>query len=303
MTLIATPITPRFGAEISGVDISKPLDAETVQALIAQQDKWGVTVYRNTGLNDESQIAFARNFGHLESLPPREGRPRLYLFNAGNLNAQGEINRDPSALTYRKGDMIFHSDSSFMDMRTSYSMLRAVEVPASGGPTEFADTRSAYDDLPQEVKDKIETLECEHSLWWSRKQGGAEITHEQIMERHRPIHKMVHVHAGSGRKVIYTGSHCYKVVGWSWEESRELIDYLNAHATQPQYVISVDYAMGDMVIWDNLSCFHKGGQFDWNERRDMRRATVREALAPEAEDDPFGELFRSAPRIEPAKAF
>jgi alpha-ketoglutarate-dependent 2,4-dichlorophenoxyacetate dioxygenase len=302
MTITATPISPRFGAEISGVDISRPLDPETIARLIALQDQWGVTVYRNTGLDDESQVAFAKNFGHLESLPPRDGRPRIYLFNAGNLDANGEINRAPSAMTYRKGDMIFHSDSSFMDLRTSYSMLRAVEVPASGGPTAFADTRTAYDDLPQDVKARIETLECEHSLWWSRKQGGADITHEMIEERHRPVHKLVHVHTGSGRRTIYAGAHCYRVVGWGWDESRELIDYLNAHATQPEYVISVDYAVGDMVIWDNLATFHRGAGFNWDERRDMRRATVREAPAPDVEDDPFGELFRSAPRIEPASA-
>jgi len=297
MTITATPLSPRFGAEISGVDISRPLDAETVQALIAQQDQWGVTVYRDTGLDDDTQVAFAKNFGHLESLPPREGRPRIYLFNAGNLGPDGEINWAESAMRYRKGDMLWHTDSSFMDLRTSYSMLRAVEVPASGGPTCFADARSAYDDLPQDVKDKIENLQCEHSLWWSRKQAGADISREQIEERHRPIHGLVHVHKGSGRKTIYAGAHCYKVVGWGWEESRELIDYLMAHATQDKYTIKVDYAVGDMVIWDNLAVFHRGGGFEWSERRDMRRATVREAPAPEVEDDPFGELFRNAPPI------
>ncbi|RIV81368.1 TauD/TfdA family dioxygenase [Aurantiacibacter xanthus] len=291
----AKPLSPRFGAEIVGVDISKPLDPETIRELIALQDQWGVTVYRDTGLDDEGQIRFAGYFGHLESLPPRDGRPRQFLFNAGNLDKDGEINRAPSALTYRKGDMIFHTDSSFMDLRTSYSMLRAVEVPPSGGPTCFVDARTAYDDLSDDVKAKIADLECEHSLWWSRKQGGAEITREMIEERHRPVHKLVHTHAGSGRKMVYAGAHCYRVVGWSWGESRALIDYLNAHATQDKYIISVDYAVGDMVIWDNLACLHRGGGFNWDERRDMRRATVREAAAPEQPDDPFGELFSNAP--------
>ncbi len=302
MAITATPLTPRFGAEIAGVDIAQPLDQATIRALIALQDQWGVTVYRDTGLDDAAQVRFARYFGHLESLPPREGRPRIYLFNAGNLGPDGQINWAESAIRYRKGDALWHTDSSFMDLRTSYSMLRAVEVPASGGPTCFADARSAYDDLPQAVKDRIDNLECEHSLWWSRKQAGAEITREQIEERHRPVHKMVHVHEGSGRKCLYLGAHCYRVVGWSWEESRELIDWLNDFATQDQYQIKVDYAVGDMVIWDNLACYHRGGGFDWNERRDMRRATVREAPAPETEDDPFGELFKDAPEIVAAKA-
>ncbi len=297
MSITATPLSPRFGAEISGVDIARPLDHETVRALVALQDKWGVTVYRDTGLDDDGQVAFAKNFGHLESLPPRDGRPRLYLFNAGNLGPDGQINWAESAMRYRKGDMLWHTDSSFMDLRTSYSMLRAVEVPASGGPTCFADGRSAYDDLPQEMKDRIEHLECEHSLWWSRKQAGADISREQIEERHRPVHSLVHVHKGSGRKTIYAGAHCYKVVGWDWDESRALIDYLNDFATQDKYTISVDYAVGDMVIWDNLAVFHRGGGFEWSERRDMRRATVREAPAPKVEDDPFGELFRNAPPI------
>ena len=297
MSITATPLSPRFGAEISGVDISKPLDPETVQALIAEQDRWGVTVYRDTGLDDDAQVRFAKYFGHLESLPPRDGRARIYLFNAGNLRPDGQINWEESAMRYRKGDMLWHTDSSFMDLRTSYSMLRAVEVPASGGPTCFADGRWAYDDLPQDVKDKIEDLECEHSLWWSRKQAGADITREQIEERHRPVHKLVHVHKGSDRKTIYAGAHCYKVVGWNWEESRELLDYLMAHATQDKYTIKVDYAVGDMVIWDNLAVFHRGGGFEWSERRDMRRATVREAPAPDVEDDPFGELFSNAPPI------
>jgi alpha-ketoglutarate-dependent 2,4-dichlorophenoxyacetate dioxygenase len=294
---IATPISPRFGAEISGVDITQPLSDDLKREVIAHQDRWGVTVYRATGLDDEGQIRFARNFGHLESLPPRDGQPRQFLFNAGNLDKNGEINWSENAITYRKGDMIFHTDSSFMDQRTSYSMLRAVEVPASGGPTEFADARSAYDDLPQDMKDRIEHLECEHSLWWSRAQGGAEITRESIEARHRPVHRLVHVHAGTGRKTIYAGAHCYRVVGWTWEESRALIDYLNAHVTQEKYVISIDYAVGDMVIWDNLCTFHRGAGFDWSQRRDMRRATVREAPAPSQGDDPFADLLANAPDI------
>lgn len=299
MTITATPITPKFGAEITGVDFSQPISPELARELIALQDKWGVTVYRGTGLDDERQIAFSRHFGHLERLPERLGLKHRELFSAGNLGPDGQVNMDPAAMTYRKGDMIFHSDSSFIDQRSAYSMLLCHEAPSWGAATWFADTRSAYEDLPQAVKDQIENLECEHSLLWSRKQAGADISHEQILERHRPVHKLVHVHAGSGRKVIYAGSHCYRIAGKSFEESRELIDMLNAHVGQEQYTFPVYYKPGDMSIWDNLCTNHRGSEWDWTERRDMRRTTVREAPAPEGGDDPFGDLLGAMPAIVP----
>lgn len=308
MTIKVEPILPRFGAEVSGVDISKPLDDATRKEIIAIQDKWGVTMWRNTGLDDESHIAFSRIFGHLERAPERPvskiGRfQHRELFSAGNLTDEGEINTNPTAITYRAGDRLWHTDSSFMDLRSAYSLLLAHEVPREGGATWFADTRSAYDDLPQDIKDKIENLECDHTLWWSRKQGGADITHEQINERRKSRHKMVHIHAGSGRKTLYVGAHAYQVVGMGWDESRELIDYLNAWATQPQYTFSVLYQPGDMVIWDNLCSYHRGGEFDYlNERRDMRRTTVREAAAPDVADDPFSDLFKEMPTLVTAKA-
>jgi alpha-ketoglutarate-dependent 2,4-dichlorophenoxyacetate dioxygenase len=300
MALTVKPILPRFGAEISGVDITKPLDAATQAEIINAQNKWGVTVYRNTGLNNESHIEFSRMFGYLERVPERTGALARHkyreLFDAGNLDSTGAINRDPAAILYRKGDRLWHTDSSFMPLRSAYSLLLAYEVPTKGGETWFADTRSAYDDLPQSTKDRIENLVGEHSLWWSRKQAGAPISEEEIDSRMKARHPVVHVHAGSGRKTMYVAAHMRDIVGMDREEGRKLISELIAHATQPQYIFSVKWNVGDMVIWDNLCSMHRGGEFDSaNERRDMRRTTVREAPAPAQPDDPFAELFSSVP--------
>jgi alpha-ketoglutarate-dependent 2,4-dichlorophenoxyacetate dioxygenase len=308
MSITVQPILPRFGAEVSGVDITQPLDAATRQAIIDIQNRWGITVWRNTGLVDETHIEFARIFGYLERLPERPSDSKIArhfhreLFSAGNLTAEGEINTAPSAITYRAGDRLWHTDSSFMDLRSAYSLLLAHEVPKVGGATWFADTRSAYDDLPQAMKDRLENLECDHTLWWSRKQGGADITIEQIEERRKSRHKVINTHV-SGRKALYLGAHAYQIVGMDWDESRALIDELNAWATQEQYIFSVLYQPGDMVIWDNLCSYHRGGEFDYlNERRDMRRATVREAPEPDQADDPFGALFKEMPAMVRAKA-
>ena len=308
MEISVKPLSVRFGAEVFGIDLSQPLDLVTRDRLIKIQDQWGVTVYRNTGLNDAGHVAFSRHFGLLETAPAPAGRKRRLtlpeLFDASNLNPEGEITKDAAAITYRKGDRLFHCDSSFMPLRTSYSMLLAHEVPNQGGATWFADLRSAYDDLPEAMKSRLEGLVGEHSLWWSRKQAGAAIAMQDIDERSKARHPLIHTHTGSARKVLYIGAHLLDIIGMPRADGRMLIDELIAFASQPKYLISVRYQRGDMTIWDNLACMHRGGEFDFeNERRDMRRTTVREAVANYANgDNAYSKLFEDMPSLVSAVA-
>jgi alpha-ketoglutarate-dependent 2,4-dichlorophenoxyacetate dioxygenase len=303
MPLQVTPILPRFGAECSGLDLTKPLSPEEVRQVTDAMDTWGVTVWRNTGMNDEQHVEFSRNFGYLERVPRREGvkfrLPFPELFDASNLNVEGEITQDPAAIQYRKGDRLWHTDSAFMEKRTSYSLLLAHDVPPEGGETSFADTRSAYDDLSQEMKDRLEGLVGINSLWWSRKMAGADIDDAEIEARPKAKHPLVHVHKGSGRKALFIAAHTMDIEGMPKKEGRALIKQLIEHATQPQYVFSVQWHVGDMVIWDNLCSMHRGGDFDYAKyKRDMRRTTVREGTEPhqlETGDDPFAELFAKPP--------
>ncbi len=299
MSLTITPLHPTFGAEISGVDIARPLDAATRQALIDAQNAYGVTVYRNTGLDDDSHVEFSRIFGHLEHAPRPAGRPprfeRSELFDAGNLDAEGAIIQNELVRLHKKGDRLWHTDSSFMAVRSSHSALLAHEVPPVGGQTWFADTRTAYEDLPQAMKDRLEGLVAEHSIWWSRKVAGYPFTEEEVDARPSARHPLVHVHEGSGRRALFIAAHARDIVGMPREEGRALLKELIEFATQPKYVFAVDWNVGDLVIWDNLCTMHRGGDFDEvNHRRDMRRTTVREGPPPSEPDDPFGEMFKAA---------
>ena len=304
MALKVEPILPRFGAECSGLDLAGPLSPEELQQITGAMDRWGVCIYRNTGLTDESHVEFSRNFGYLERVPRREGaRMRLpfrELFDASNLTVDGEITQDKAAIEYRKGDRLWHTDSAFLEKRTSYSLLLAHQVPKEGGATSFADTRSAYEDLPEETKQLLEGKVGINSLWWSRKKAGADIAEEEIDERPKARHPLVHVHKGSGRKALFIAAHTMDVEGMDKAEGRQLIADLIAHCTQPQYVFSAKWNVGDLVIWDNLCSMHRGGDFDYaNEKRDMRRTTVREGTEPhmlESGDDPYTELFARTPK-------
>lgn len=284
MALTIRPITPTFGAEISGVDITRPLDETTRKQILAAQDRWGVTVWRDTGLDDGAHVAFSRIFGELELAPRLAGRKTRFelaeIFDASNLDAEGQIVTDELIRLHKKGDRLWHTDTSFMPTRSSHSLLLCHEAPPVAGETWFADTRSAYEDLPQSMKDRIEGLVAEHSIWWSRKVAGYPFTDEDVDARPSARHPLVHVHQGSGRKALYVASHARNIVGMTHEESQALLKELIAFATQPQYIFKVAYKPGDMAIWDNLCTMHRGGDFDEvNHRRDMRRTTVGESVA------------------------
>jgi len=307
MSLKVEPILPHFGAECSGLDLTKPLSAEELKEVTDAMDKWGVTVWRKTGLTDEQHVEFSRNFGYLERVPKRpDGQkmrlPYRELFDASNLNLEGEITTDPAAVEYRKGDRLWHTDSAFLERRTSYSLLLAHITPPAGvgGETWFADTRTAYDDLLQEMKDKIEGLVGINSLWWSRKKAGADVSEEEILERPLARHPIVHTHKGSGRKAIFIAAHTMDIEGMEGPEGRQLIEDLIAHITQDKYTFKVAWNPGDMVIWDNLCTMHRGAEYDYTAyKRDMRRTTVREGTEPhtmDMGDDPYTALFSRSPK-------
>ncbi|HEY8510271.1 MAG TPA: TauD/TfdA family dioxygenase [Steroidobacteraceae bacterium] len=286
MPLSFKPLHPLFAAEVEGVDFSRPVDPDTFREIVAAMDRFGVCVFRRTGLTDESHIAFSRLFGELEHAPFLHGKKRRFahpeLFDAGNLDVDGNILSDERRRLYNKGNALWHTDSSFNAHRSQYSLLLAHEVPPVGGDTQFADMRVAYEALPAEMKERIEGLVAEHWLWHSRMLAGyPEPTEEQRRMKPPAQHKLVQVHRGSGRKTLYIAAHASHIVGMPVEEGRKLINELIEFATQPKFVLSVRWeSPGDLVIWDNTCTMHRATPFeDQLYRRDMRRTTVLEKIA------------------------
>jgi alpha-ketoglutarate-dependent 2,4-dichlorophenoxyacetate dioxygenase len=271
-----------FVAEVSGVDFSRPVDAATLAAIVAGMDRYAVCVFRNTGMNDAAHVAFSRLLGNLEHAPRLFGKAlsrfsEPELFDAGNLDASGNILKDERRRSYNKGNALWHTDSSFNTHRSSYSLLLAHEVPPLGGDTQFADMRAAYRSLSPELQRECEDLIAEHWLWHSRMLAGyPEPTEPEKLAKPPARHKLVQTHPGSGLKTLYIASHASHIVDRPVEEGRRLLTDLIALATQPQFVRSVAWKQaGDLVIWDNRCTMHRATAFDDTVfRRDMRRTTV-----------------------------
>ena len=178
MTLSIQPIDPVsrpfFGGEVSGIDITKPLTREQAAEIEKGMDTFGVLVFHDQKLTDETQMAFSRNFGELELATnaladAKNQRLGAHINDISNLDANNQVlGRENRRRLFSLGTRLWHSDSSFKVIPAKYSLLSARIIPSEGGNTEFADMRAAYDTLDDATKTECEGLVCEHSQLFSR---------------------------------------------------------------------------------------------------------------------------------------
>jgi alpha-ketoglutarate-dependent 2,4-dichlorophenoxyacetate dioxygenase len=284
MTISITPLTPAFAGEVTGVDCAKPLAADAVAAIEAGIDTYAVLVFRDQPVSDEEQIAFTRHFGELEAymsgghIRKRE-ETRLGasgIIDFSNLDKDGNImSAEDRVWFFKLADRLWHSDSSFRPVPAKYSLLSGRVVPNWGADTQFADMRAAYDALDERTKGEIEHLVCRHSLIYSREAiGFTELTPEEVAAFAPVRQRLVRRHPVSGRKSLFLSSHAGEIEGWTVPEARMFLRDLTEHATQPQFVYSHKWRVGDIVMWDNRQTMHRARRFDREEVRDVRRTTI-----------------------------
>ena len=276
---------PLFVGEVSGMDLSQPVDAASVRAIWEAIDRYAVLVFHDQQLSDEQLRDFAGKFGQLEigRSAAEGGKRRLALPEIGdisNLDESGQLrDRNDRRRLDSLGNRIWHTDASYMPVPVVLGILHAVAVPPAsalgGGQTEFADMRAAYDALPQIMQDEIDGLVAEHDIFWSRGQIGFTNFLPGEREKYPPSQqRLVRRHSGSKRKSLYLSAHASHIVGWPVPEGRILLYDLNLHATRPEFVYSHNWQVGDLVIWDNRCTMHRGRPHDDTHARDLRRATT-----------------------------
>ncbi|HXQ65041.1 MAG TPA: TauD/TfdA family dioxygenase [Alphaproteobacteria bacterium] len=282
MAVSIRPLHPTIGGEVSGCDLTKPLAREEVAALEAGMDRHAVLVFHEQRISDEQQLAFTRNFGEIENsaggnitrayekrLPPQ-------MIDVSNLDQEHKpLARDDRRRYFNLGNRLWHSDSSYRAIPAKYSLLSGRVIAKTGGDTEFADMRAAYDALDERTKAEIEGLICEHSLLYSRGAlGFSEFTPEE-RAMFKPVRqRLVRTHPVTGRKSLYLASHAGAILGWPVPEARAFLRDLTEHATQAKFVYVHKWRAFDLVMWDNRQTMHRVRRFDESAVRDVRRTTV-----------------------------
>jgi taurine dioxygenase len=263
------PLTPTIGAVVRDIDLAQPIDATTTDALREALLDWKVLFFRDQNITTEQHLAFAGLFGKLEVhpfAPHKAGFPEVLAITHGPDN-KGKENT-------------WHSDVTWRIEPSLGSILRALEVPPVGGDTLFADMYAAYDNLSDEIKEKIEGRAALHDFAHFRKalrkRGKSEAEIEEYNKAYPSVeHPIVRTHPETKRKCLYVNAaFTQHIVGMDKAESDMLLKQLYAQAAIPEYQCRFRWEKNSIAFWDNRASQHYAVSDYWPAVRKMERVTV-----------------------------
>ncbi|WP_326688698.1 TauD/TfdA family dioxygenase [Streptomyces sp. NBC_01795] len=241
------PQTSVIGAEIRGADLTRPLEPAVREELNRALLEWKVLFFRGAHLTPEQQAGFARHWGELETNPllARGASDEVARFEKG---AGGRP-------TYEN---VWHTDVTFRERPAMGAVLQLREVPPIGGHTMWADMAAAYDNLPEEVRERLDGASAVHDFI----PGFARFTTREklieLQDEFPPVeHPVVRTHPESGRKMLFVNtSFTTHIVGMDRAESDRLLAELVRQAHVPEYQVRFSWQPGDIAFWDNRATQH-----------------------------------------------
>ncbi|HEV8647111.1 MAG TPA: TauD/TfdA family dioxygenase [Burkholderiales bacterium] len=269
------PLTPKFGAEIIGVDLARGVDDALFRSIHHAFLQYQVLLFGTQDLPPGRQVEFARHFGevqiHVMNQYHANGHPELYRLS--NLDENG----NPNGKHPDKGTLAWHTDGSWRRVTGQATIIYAEVVAGEGGETHFCDMYGAYERLSPDWKKRIVNLRAVHNLDFSRtrRHGEEPMTEAQRREVPPVDHPIVCTHPDTGRKCLFLGDHAEYIVGMDYDEGRALIDELNALAVHPDLTYEHRWTPGELTVWDNRCLMHRATDYDPAvQRRVVRRCTV-----------------------------
>jgi len=278
---IATALDGVVGAEISGIDLRQPISESLREQILAAFAVHHLLVFRGQKLGKDRMGEVAAMFGEVEGNVFRnpDGSTLEAIHQISNLDATGRPAENP----YLKSNYFWHSDKAYLPVPALLTMLHAVELPPSGGDTQFADMIRAHSSLSDEVRQLISGLRAVHSLEYMRVSTGDRAPTDEERRAAPPVvHPLVRTHPETGEKSLFVGMYCSHIVGMGGSAGRALLDQLLAHATQQEFVYTHRWSPGDLVIWDNRCLLHRAvANYDMAaSRRVLLRLVVKGSAAP-----------------------
>jgi taurine dioxygenase len=272
------PLSPVCGAEIGGIDLTRPLAEHQVRAI---KDAWNrhiVLVFRGQKLSQDDQLRFAAYFGDLGS---RKKAPEPLRVRAEGVQQDHEkvllvtnIKVDGKPIgAFGDGEFWFHIDSGYAPRPYKYTFLYALELPSRGGNTKFSNMYMAYDAVPPELKEKLKGKKALHIHEYNRAKQANSAGDISGIPHH--AHPVFVTHPDTGRTTLFVDRlMTTRIEGLSESESDAILDQLYAIGERPAFIYEHVWRLGDFVMWDNRCTIHARTDFPKEERRLLRRCTV-----------------------------
>jgi len=260
-----TPKGVTLGAEVSGVRLSGGLPAETIAEVRRALLDYKVLIFRDQPLSGQEHVSFARCFGELEThpfLPGNTDLPELVRFEKG---------ADTGG--FENG---WHHDVTWRECPSLGAILRAVQVPATGGDTVFCDMAAAYDGLSDETKERIDDLVAVHDYMQAFGKAVPAEKRQEMREAYPQVtHPVVRTHPETGRRLIFVNTYFTShIVGLARDESVALVKQLAAEADTLEYQYRVAWENDMVVFWDNRVVQHYAVSDYHPDVRIMERASI-----------------------------
>ena len=266
------PLDATFGAVVTGIKLAD-LDETAFARLYDTWLEYALLIFPGQYLGNEDQVAFAKRFGDLE----------FDLAPISNVKRDGTLRADDDTddvVKVLKGNMGWHSDSTYMPVQAKGAVFTADVVTACGGETGWADMRAAYEVLAPEMRDRIADLSAYHSLHYSQAkighipEKGGDYSGYGFHDQDPPLRPLVKIHPETGRPALAIGRHAFGIPGMDPDDSERLLAELVDCACQAPRTYHHHWTSGDAVVWDNRCLLHRARPWDMSEKRIMYHARI-----------------------------
>lgn len=269
-SLDVQPIAGRIGAEIRGINLSTPLPDAAISDIRKALVQYKVIFFRNQQLDAEGQVAFARRFGEVTTahptVPSLEGHPKVLDLDYDRTVARANH---------------WHTDVTFVDRPPLGSVLRAIVIPPTGGDTVWANSVTAYQDLPEPLRNLADQLWAVHSNAYDYAAPALDLSEEFRAHRavftssvYETLHPVVRVHPETGERGLFIGGFVRRFQGLSQTESDDILRILQSYVTRLENTVRWHWQQGDVAFWDNRATQHYAIADYGNQSRRMQRVTI-----------------------------
>jgi taurine dioxygenase len=273
-----TKLADALGAEVSGVDVSKPLSQDDLQQILSAWKEHLVLRFRGQELTDPQLLAISRNFGEIDPPGPNSyGKP--FLADFPDINVISNIKEGDQPIGgLGDGEAVWHADMTYIETPPKASFLHALEIPPTGGNTQWGNMYLAYAALPAHLKLAIKGRKAIHDATYNSagmiRRGMKEVTNP--MEAPGAQHSLVVTHPESGLPCLFLGRRRNSyIIGMDLSESNQLLDELWAHIDNPEFTFTQIWQLHDLILWDNRCTLHRRDSFDPQARRLMHRTQIK----------------------------